>query len=103
MAGPIVVTAAPNGTRDKPERPPAYPTIRATFDGPLVLSSDYDGETEQAALDRGEADASAFGRTMGTWYTQGPEGYIDHPMAACMVEGLGDGSTGGTEAMADAG
>ena len=58
---------------------------------------------QQAALDAGEADAIAFGRpflanpdlprriaerlalnpdVMATWYTRGPEGYIDYPFAA---------------------
>ncbi|MFZ1430956.1 MAG: alkene reductase [Geminicoccaceae bacterium] len=97
----------PEGTRGKPDRPAVHPVIRAAFEGPLVLNSDYDGETGQAALDRGEADAITFGRNflanpdlplrirqglplrsddVATWYTQGPQGYIDYPTAA--EEGL---------------
>ncbi len=65
-----------------------------------MLNSDYDGPKGQAALDEGRADAIAFGRTFianpdlperiakgaplnkdnyKTWYSQGPEGYIDYP------------------------
>ncbi|MGI4746310.1 MAG: alkene reductase, partial [Janthinobacterium lividum] len=68
-----------------------------------VLNSDYDAAKAQAALDSGTADAIAFGRTflanpdlpnrlehglplnpdvIATWYSQGPEGYIDYPTAA---------------------
>ncbi|WP_027135464.1 alkene reductase [Geminicoccus roseus] len=93
----------PDGTRGKPDHPPVHPAIRQAFTGPLVLNSDYDGPKAQAALDRGEADAIAFGRgflanpdlpdrirhglplapdDMETWYTQGPEGYTDYPRAA---------------------
>lgn len=81
-------------------RPPVAPLIRETFTGPLVLSSDYRADTAQQALDSGIADAISFGRTflanpdlprrlaegaplnpddMATWYSQGPEGYIDYP------------------------
>ena len=77
--------------------------IRAAFDGPLVLNSDFDGARAQAALDRGEADAISFGRgflanpdlplrirdgiplapdDVATWYTRGPAGYTDYPTAA---------------------
>jgi len=90
------------GTFGKAEVPPVHPAIRAAFDGPLVLNSDYIGGTAQAALDAGHADAIAFGRTFlanpdlvdrlrngtplspddrATWYSSGPEGYIDYPSA----------------------
>ena len=36
--------------------------MRAAFDGPLILNSDYDGPRAQAALNEGQADAIAFGR-----------------------------------------
>jgi 2,4-dienoyl-CoA reductase-like NADH-dependent reductase (Old Yellow Enzyme family) len=114
----------PEGTRGKPDRPPVHPVIRAAFEGPLVLNSDYDGETGQAALDRGEADAITFGRNflanpdlplrirqglplrsddVATWYTQGPQGYIDYPTAA--EEGLDRhvGPAGGPAAMSSPG
>lgn len=88
------------GTFGKAELPPVHPAIRKAFAGPLVLNSDFVGGTAQAALDAGEADAIAFGRTflanpdlvarlrggaplnpdvMATWYSQGAEGYIDYP------------------------
>ena len=92
-----------DGTRGRPDRPPVHPTIRKHFKGPLVLNSDFDGARAQAALDRGDADAIAFGRgflanpdlpyrlakrlpltpdDMATWYTQGAVGYTDYPTAA---------------------
>jgi 2,4-dienoyl-CoA reductase-like NADH-dependent reductase (Old Yellow Enzyme family) len=92
----------PNGTRGKPDRPALAPLIRAAFTGPLILNSDYDAQTAQLALNNGTADAIAFGRPflanpdlpariaaslpfnaddMETWYSQGPQGYIDYPMA----------------------
>ena len=88
------------GTFGKAEVPPVHPHIRKAFSGRLVLNSDYDFAKGQAALDAGEADAIAFGRTflanpdlverfraraplnpdvMATWYSQGPEGYTDYP------------------------
>ncbi|MFS8066420.1 MAG: alkene reductase [Byssovorax sp.] len=90
------------GTFGKAETPPVAPVIRKAFAGPLVLNSDYDAAKAQAALDAGEADAITFGRlflanpdlprrfaenlplnkdVMATWYSQGPEGYIDYPFA----------------------
>lgn len=90
----------PNGTFGKASVPPVAPAIKAAFDGPLVLNSDYDGESGQRALEEGQADAIAFGRTFlanpdlpdrlakharlnrddpKTWYTQGPQGYVDYP------------------------
>lgn len=90
-------------TFGKPEMAPIAPVIRKAFAGPLVLNSDYDAAKAQAALDEGVADAVAFGRTflanpdlprrfaenlpltkdtMATWYSQGPEGYIDYPFAS---------------------
>jgi 2,4-dienoyl-CoA reductase-like NADH-dependent reductase (Old Yellow Enzyme family) len=90
----------PDGTFGKGTVPPVAPTIKRAFEGPLVLNSDYDGRSAQAALDAGVADAIAFGRTFianpdlprriaedapfnkdvaRTWYSQGPEGYIDYP------------------------
>jgi 2,4-dienoyl-CoA reductase-like NADH-dependent reductase (Old Yellow Enzyme family) len=88
------------GTFGKAELPPVHPAIRKAFAGPLVLNSDFVGGTAQTALDGGEADAIAFGRTFlanpdlvarlragaplnpdvrETWYGQGPEGYTDYP------------------------
>jgi len=88
------------GSFGKAEVDPVHPYVRAVFKGPLVLNSDYRRERAQAALDAGQADAIAFGRTflanpdlverlrtgaplnddvMATWYSQGPEGYTDYP------------------------
>jgi len=91
----------PDGTFGKTDVPKISPQIREVFSGPLVLNSDYRTvEDAQAAIDSGVADAIAFGRTflanpdlperlrigaplnqddMKTWYSQGPEGYIDYP------------------------
>ncbi|TVV70783.1 alkene reductase [Sphingomonas solaris] len=92
----------PNGTFGKAERPPVHPVIRKAFSRPLILNSDYDRASGQAALDAGEADAIAFGRPflanpdlprrmaeglplnkddMATWYAPGPKGYTDYPFA----------------------
>jgi 2,4-dienoyl-CoA reductase-like NADH-dependent reductase (Old Yellow Enzyme family) len=90
------------GTFGTADVAPLAPAIRRAFSGPLVLNSDYDGTTAQAALDEGLADAVAFGRPFianpdlphrlraglplavadpKTWYSQGPEGYVDYPAA----------------------
>jgi 2,4-dienoyl-CoA reductase-like NADH-dependent reductase (Old Yellow Enzyme family) len=89
-----------NGTFGKAEVAPVAPFIRKAFKGPLILNSDYVGESAQKVLDAGVADAIAFGRTfianpdlperlrrdlplardtMATWYSQGVEGYTDYP------------------------
>jgi 2,4-dienoyl-CoA reductase-like NADH-dependent reductase (Old Yellow Enzyme family) len=90
------------GTFGKAEVPPIAPSIRRVFTGPLILNSDYDGASGQQQLDAGTADAIAFGRPFianpdlprrlaeniplakdnsKTWYSRGPEGYIDYPSA----------------------
>lgn len=91
----------PDGTFGRTDVPPLSPQIREAFSRPLVLNSDYDTrEAAQAKLDEGVADAISFGRTFlanpdlperlrtgaplnesnpKTWYSQGPEGYIDYP------------------------
>lgn len=82
------------------DAPRLSPAIRKVFDRPLVLNQDYRRASAQADLDSGLADAIAFGRTflanpdlverlrrdaplnepdMHTFYTQGPEGYVDYP------------------------
>lgn len=89
-----------DGTFGKAAVPPVAPAIQAVFTGPLLLNSDYDTASGQAALDAGRADAIAFGRPFianpdlparmkagaplakddpKTWYSQGPEGYVDYP------------------------
>ena len=94
----------PEGTFGRTDVPKLSPAIRTVFDGPLVVNSDYvTREAAQAALDSGVADAVSFGRTflanpdlperlrsgaplnegnMATWYSQGPEGYVDYPALA---------------------
>ncbi len=91
----------PDGTFGKTDVPKLSPAIRKVFKGVLVVNSDYDTlEKAQAELDTGIADAISFGRTFianpdlperlrtgaplaqdnpKTWYSQGPEGYIDYP------------------------
>ena len=91
----------PDGTFGRTDVPKLSPAIREVFSNPLVLNSDYATlDAAQAALDSGVADAIAFGRTFLanpdlperlrtgaalnegsplTWYSQGPEGYIDYP------------------------
>lgn len=90
----------PDGTFGKATVPPVAPAIKAAFGGPLILNSDYDGQSAQRALDAGEADAIAFGRPylanpdlperiakrsplngidVATLYSQGAEGYVDYP------------------------
>jgi N-ethylmaleimide reductase len=90
------------GTFGQADRPPISPLIRRSFNGPLVLNTDYSQARAQAALDAGEADAIGFGRMfianpdlprrfagglpiapddMATWYTTGAEGYVDYPAA----------------------
>ena len=85
------------GTSDVP---PVSPHIRKVFTNPLVLNQEYTLETAQADVASGLADAISFGRPfisnpdlverlrMGaainpdnfkTWYSPGPEGYIDYP------------------------
>ena len=92
-----------DGTFGKAAVDPVHPLIRKAFAGPLVLNSDFRLEQAQSALASGAADAIAFGRTflanpdlperlrrnaplnpdeMATWYSQGPEGYVDYPPLA---------------------
>ena len=90
----------PDGSFGRTDVPKLSPRIREAFAGPLVLNSDYADTNGQAALDSGVADAIAFGRPFlaypdlperfrrhaplnqgdpRTWYSQGPEGYVDYP------------------------
>ena len=90
----------PGSSFAKPDVAPVHPVIRAAFSRPLVLNSDYDGTSGQAALDAGEADAITFGRPFianpdlprriaeglplarpdpATFYSQGDHGYTDYP------------------------
>ena len=79
------------------------PHIRKVFTAPLVLNQEYDLESAADDLHTGLADAISFGRKMisnpdlvtrlengtpltpdnyRTWYSPGPDGYIDYPRAA---------------------
>jgi hypothetical protein len=90
----------PDGTFGRTDVPKLSPAIRQAFDGALILNSDYTHDQAQAAIDAGAADAISFGRPYianpdlverlrtgaplakddpRTWYSQGPEGYIDYP------------------------
>ena len=90
----------PEGTFGTTDVPKLSPKIRDAFTGPLVLNQDYTQEAGQADLDSGVADAIAWGRLWianpdlvarfregagfnppnpKTFYTPGPEGYIDYP------------------------
>lgn len=92
----------PSGTFGKSDRPPVAPLIRKAYRGVLVLNSDYDLASGNEALASGAADAITFGRKFlanpdlphrlarglsltpddrKTWYSQGPEGYINYPFA----------------------
>jgi 2,4-dienoyl-CoA reductase-like NADH-dependent reductase (Old Yellow Enzyme family) len=84
------------------EVPPIAPAIREVFDGVLVLNSDFTPESAAQTVESGLADAIAFGRPfianpdlpariahdlplakpeVATFYSQGPEGYTDYPVA----------------------
>ncbi|ENY81010.1 MULTISPECIES: alkene reductase [Sphingopyxis] len=90
----------PDGTFGKTDVPKQSPAIRQVFKGPLVLNSDYDVAKAEADLASGLADAISFGRPFignpdlverirtgaawaadnpQSWYSPGPEGYIDYP------------------------
>ena len=91
----------PEGSFGRTDVPRLSPRIREVFTGPLVTNSDYfSREQAQAELDTGHVDAIAFGRAFlanpdlperlrsdaplnkddpKTWYSQGPQGYIDYP------------------------
>ncbi|PZQ23451.1 MAG: alkene reductase [Sphingopyxis macrogoltabida] len=90
----------PDGTFGRTDVPKQSPAIRRAFQGPLILNSDYTAALAEAALAGGDADAIAFGRPFignpdlverirtgaewaadnpQTWYSPGPEGYIDYP------------------------
>ena len=91
---------APDGTFGSTDVPKLSPQIREVFKRPLILNQDYTAAQAQADLDSGLADGIAFGRKFianpdlvdrlrqgapladddqATWYSKGPEGYIDYP------------------------
>ncbi len=84
------------------EVPRVSPDIRKLFNGPLVLNQEYTAQTAADDLASGLADAISFGRPFisnpdlprrlrdgialtpdnyKTWYSPGPEGYTDYPVA----------------------
>ncbi len=90
------------GNFGKTDVPVVSPDIRKIFKGPLVLNQEYDRARADADLASGVADAISFGRpyisnpdlvarlrdgkdiapdNYRTWYSDGPEGYIDYPVA----------------------
>ncbi|MQX41803.1 alkene reductase [Sinorhizobium meliloti] len=89
-----------NGTFGVGDMDPLASQLRSAFKGPVILNSDFDMARAQADLDAGIGDAVAFGRPFianpdlpyrfaegiplseddrDTWFTQGPQGYIDYP------------------------
>jgi 2,4-dienoyl-CoA reductase-like NADH-dependent reductase (Old Yellow Enzyme family) len=90
----------PEGTFGSSSIPPVSPSIRKAFTRPLVLNSDFDLAKAEAAIGEERCDAVSFGRPFisnpdlparlmakaelapddrATWYSQGPEGYVDYP------------------------
>jgi N-ethylmaleimide reductase len=88
------------GNFGRTDVPRISPEIRKVFHGPLILNQEYNAESAQADLASGLADAISFGRPFisnpdlveriksnapwakddfQTWYSEGPEGYIDYP------------------------
>lgn len=89
----------PEGTFGRSDQAKVSPQIRGVFTNALVLNQDYQLDTAQADIASGLADAISFGRPfisnpdlvdrlragaplapddMATWYSQGPEGYVDY-------------------------
>jgi 2,4-dienoyl-CoA reductase-like NADH-dependent reductase (Old Yellow Enzyme family) len=92
----------PEGTFGATDVPKQSPLIRSFYKGPLVLNSDFEAVSAQAAVAAGQCDAIAFGRPYisnpdlaeriaasaewspnidapKSWYSPGPAGYIDYP------------------------
>jgi N-ethylmaleimide reductase len=90
----------PGSTFRPSEEPRLSPLIREVFDRPLILNQDYDLASATADVESGLADGIAFGRPFianpdlverlrrdaplntpdfRTFYSQGPEGYVDYP------------------------
>ncbi|MEZ5695572.1 MAG: alkene reductase [Sphingomonadaceae bacterium] len=95
----------PDGTFGQTDVPKQDALIRQHFTGPLVLNSDYTPEAAAQDIASGRCEAISFGRPFisnpdlperirqgaalapnvnvpQSWYTPGPEGYIDYPILA---------------------
>jgi len=91
----------PQSTFGASDQPAVSPAMRQVFSGRIVLNSDYVGDTAEAKLVEGVADAISFGRTFianpdlverirsgaalhpanpATFYSAGPEGYTNYPV-----------------------
>ncbi len=91
----------PDSTLGPTDVPKVSPLIRKQFRGVLILNSDFDRRSGEAAIAAGKADAITFGRPFianpdlvdrlrhdvpldqcdnATWYSQGARGYSDYPV-----------------------
>ena len=91
---------SPTGTFGASPVPKLSPKIRQVFQRPLILNQDYTFEAAEADVASGLADGISFGRkfianpdlverfrtgaelnadNFKTWYSPGPEGYVDYP------------------------
>jgi N-ethylmaleimide reductase len=99
----LVSKSTKGGAGPRPGQPFLAPILRQLFSGPIILNSGYDREGAENAVASGVADAVSFGRLYisnpdlperfrlnarltepdtSTFYTNGPEGYIDYPFLA---------------------
>jgi 2,4-dienoyl-CoA reductase-like NADH-dependent reductase (Old Yellow Enzyme family) len=93
--------------RESLTAPRLGPQIKSLFGGIFIANEGFSRENAEATLAAGEADAVAFGKDFisnpdlpqrfankaqltpwdaGTFYSQGPEGYIDYPTLAEAAE-----------------
>ena len=93
----------PDHSFGRTDVPKLSPEIRKVFPGPLVLNQEYSLAAAETAVESGAADAISWGRLFianpdlparfaggadlnppnpRTFYTPGPEGYIDYPALA---------------------
>jgi 2,4-dienoyl-CoA reductase-like NADH-dependent reductase (Old Yellow Enzyme family) len=89
----------PQSTFRAADEPAVSPAMRHVYSGKIILNSDYVGDSGQARLDQGVADAISFGRPVianpdlverirsgapladadvATFYSRGPGGYTDY-------------------------